>query len=133
MAKESQPPANIHWHDDTQRVLIIEYPPELHMDQVLDGIRRGFAMLDTVDHPVSVVYDFRVSGQPVDAFWGRLSEIAELKHPRIAQSILVGVGGLLQSVAEIYSNLFEPVRAFETMNEALTYIHRNTGVQPPEA
>lgn len=130
---------SVNWHDEEQTIAYVHFTPGWTWDDFW-GMNQSFNQLaQTVDYPIVLIVDMTGAGMPAQ-FMPELSKIANTSEERPAHlefTVVVGLGVMLETVANIFTRLYKRATAHvqfvPTLDEALqTITRRRQAVTPSE-
>jgi hypothetical protein len=118
--------ATVNWHNPQKTALRFTLNGTLRLDELRAARLAGDQLLDTVAHPVVVVFDFRDASALAMGTLGRLKpEVDQPHHPNTAHlMIYIGLNHLLTTlwaiVKRLYPQLYagREIRFVHTLEEA---------------
>src|SRR5512139_2494928 len=116
MVTAAESTTTLQWLDDEHSIILVQHIGDYTSDLVIHKIKEANAMINTVNHKVVVIQDFRKAGKLVDSMVGRLP------HPRTVTPIIVGARGLMLFMAQLYSRIFRTIHLFDTVDEAVNFV-----------
>ncbi|MGF1505921.1 MAG: hypothetical protein ACFB51_12440 [Anaerolineae bacterium] len=119
-------PTTIQWLDREQTVILVHHEGDYTTDDVIEQMQIVNAMIDTVEHAVIVLQDYRLAGQLKGNMLVRIQELNALRHPRSINPVMVGPKGLMRTMIRIYSQVFREIQTCETVHEAVKML----GIEP---
>lgn len=96
------------WDDESHSVMRVTYQSGWTWDDMEANLSTEAQMLDSVDHRVDVIADFRGTDLPFGAF-SRLPKIAQsppYTHRNSGMMVMVASPGFIQEVVAIYKRLY---------------------------
>jgi hypothetical protein len=113
------------WDDDEKSIIRFIFEGSWTLDELYTAFDEQSQMLDSVDHKVDVIVDFRESNAVPEHLIGNFSRIFQSSgssHPNTGMTVLVGVGGFAQILADLFSKFFARLPTTTTLEEAHTII-----------
>lgn len=123
------PNLTTEWDDEAHTIMRVTYHPGWTWDDLEANLPTEKAMLDSVEHRVDVIADFRGTLLPPGAI-SRLPKIAQsppYTHRNSGSVIMVGSPAFMQEVVDIYKSIYGSAQRLQmvgNLEEARTEIAR---------
>lgn len=128
----------VTWHNDYQTAISVVYQRPWDWDQFDAAGAQVFTLLDSVQHPVDLVFDVRQAGVPPHGAFERFRNALQGDHANTRQVIFVGeqffITHFLDTLSKIYGR-FSPasrLRFVDSWQEAELLIAQGRD-NPPAA
>lgn len=99
----------MRWHDETQKVILYDFPRQWGWADLFSAIEAAAALMDTVDHKISVVLDLTKSHTIPNlnlASMQKLVTAPTTSHPNMTYFYIVGAKGYIRTMMDIFGRLF---------------------------
>lgn len=109
------------WDDNEKSTIRFVFEGSWTIDELYVAFDEQTRMLDSVDHQVDVIVDFQESNAVPDhliANFSRIFQSSGSSHPNTGMTVLVGVGGFAQILADLFSKFFARLPTASTLEEA---------------
>lgn len=119
----------IDWLNDEKRIIVFTVTGKWKWQDMFDAIELCHQMMDSVDYPVRTLFDVsHTMGWPANPL-ANMRKTTEYVHPRSSTVAIVGVGGLLQSIIDLFQRLYRftnpnGVQFFSSRAEAIAYLEK---------
>lgn len=117
----------VEWDNDAKTILCLCYEARWDWDDFTAAEAAMQRLLDSVDHPVDLIFDVSSGSFPPPGAMARFREVTDNPHPNVRYLVFVGPGlvvRFLQSLIRIMNALYgdsfniPPFSFTESMNEA---------------
>ncbi|NDJ53917.1 MAG: hypothetical protein GYB68_12655 [Chloroflexi bacterium] len=102
-------PITCEWDNAAHTVIRWTYASLWTIDDLLAADAIMNDLLESVDHPVGVLFTVMEDSELPKGILGRFNQFADtsgLSHPNVAMMIIVGLTGLPRRMADIFSKLY---------------------------
>jgi hypothetical protein len=120
----------IGWHNDDKNIILLTYTRPWDWTDFEAAAKEMIELLDSVNHPVDMIFDIRKAGAPPQGALKRFREVAETNHPNGRWLVFVGGGSIVMRFLDLFTRLYGLTRNVPyfrfvySMEEALKLIAR---------
>jgi hypothetical protein len=118
----------VTWGDEVHQVVHVVYEHEWTIEDYQVSSEAMVALMDSVDHRVDFIYEFRETTIPRDVLsqFPKMQASRHPNHPNHGFIVLVGLHGLPEMILDVYSKLFMSRERFAragSIEEAYAILH----------
>jgi hypothetical protein len=113
-------PVTVEWGDEAKTFTVTRVVGAYEPMEIADSVDDIAALMDTVDHKVSVVVDFTGAAALPRGMISHMPAIARrMGHPNGSKIlVIVGASRTLRALVDIFSTVYRKVYYVETLDEA---------------
>jgi hypothetical protein len=125
----------VYWHDEHKTIIYQDFSGEWIAHHYYDIVNKTYRMIDTVDHPVSVILDFTASETSAAKVFSSISisssgALSAQIHPNQRMIIVLGADQFLKTVFNMWERIsprmVENLHYADGILEALETISHHT-------
>lgn len=122
-------PVFVDWHDESKTAIHIAIQNPFTWDDIYRAIDAEFRLLDTVKHPVGIIFDGRDTRTLPPGMLPNVQSMLKRSHPNESIKVFVGTGVVYKLFYTLFSilakqdqNLTRDYRFTESLDQALLWL-----------
>jgi hypothetical protein len=94
------------WDNPEQTIIRYIYDGSWSMDEFYPALQAARDMMDAVNHQVGIIIDVQKSKLVPNGVLSHGTKVTMNKHPNQGKSIVVGAGGLVRTLFDVYKKVY---------------------------
>ena len=94
------------WDNSEHTIIRFIYSGQWSLDNFYQALGESHQLLDTVTHRVGVIIDMENSKLVPNGVLSHGKNVSMRKHPNLGKSIIVGAGGLVRTLFDVYRKVY---------------------------
>jgi hypothetical protein len=122
-------PVTVRWGDSSHTFILYDFVDPWDWAEMWEALRADDEMLDSVDHVVHLIFDFRATKQLPTNPAAQLKGFASAIHAHVGYIVFVGADLWTQMMGEMFYRLYgrqtegmAGVKAVHTLEEAIAIV-----------
>ena len=123
----------VSWGNEDKTIIALSYERPWNWVEFETAVGEMTALLDSVNHPVDMIFDIRRAGAPPRGALDRFKKVAETNHPNAGWLVFIDSGTVVMRFLDLLMKLYgltgnvPKFQFVHSMEEAHTLIAKRRG------